>query len=121
MLLFTFESVHAARFTATFVVPRFNSSINVASFSVDNVDICVVFCTTFVVVCCETCCTIACFASPLSVFVVRPDAATIVIVLLLVFDNVLTFLAFRKASASARRRVVDNGAAGTTNAPCNGN
>lgn len=46
----------------------------------------------------------------------RPDA-TIVIVLLLAFDNVLTFLAFRKASASARRRAVDNGAAGTTKAP----
>lgn len=46
----------------------------------------------------------------------RPDA-TIVIVLLLAFDNVLTFLALRKASASARRRA-DNGAAGTTNAPC---
>jgi hypothetical protein len=45
-----------------------------------------------------------------------PDA-TIVIVLLLVFDSVLTFFAFRKASASARRRVADNGAAGTTKAP----
>jgi hypothetical protein len=69
--------------------------------------------------CGETCCTIVCFASPLRAFDVIPDA-TIVIVLLLVFDIVLTFLALRKASASAKRRVAESGAAGTTNAPWNG-
>lgn len=45
-----------------------------------------------------------------------PDA-TIVIVLLLVFDSVFTFFALRNASASAKRRVAESGAAGTTNAP----
>lgn len=45
-----------------------------------------------------------------------PDA-TIVIVLLLVFDIVLTFFAFNKASASASRLVADKGAAGTINEP----
>lgn len=106
-----------ARLTATFV-PRFRSSIKVASFSLDSADSWVVFWTTLLAgdACCETCCTIACFASPLRVFDVMPDA-TIVIVLLLVFDSVLTFFALRKASASARRRVAESGAAGTTNAP----
>lgn len=46
-----------------------------------------------------------------------PDA-TIVIVLLLVFDIVLTFFALSSASASARRRVADRGAPGTINEPC---
>lgn len=68
--------------------------------------------------CDDTCCEIVCFASPLSVFDVIPDA-TIVIVLLLVFDIVLTFLALRNASASAKRRVAESGAAGTTNDPWN--
>lgn len=104
-----------ARFTATFV-PRLRSSINVASFSFDSVEIWFFWTRFEGEVCWETCCTIACFVSPLRVFDVMPDA-TIVIVLLLVFDSVFTFFAFRKASASARRRVADSGAAGTTNAP----
>lgn len=147
-----------ARFTATFV-PRFSSSIKVASFSGERVEICddVVFCCCFAesivdesdddsddddvfvddksdedvsgavtvaargtvgrVVCWETCWTTVCFVSPLSVFEVMPDA-TIVIVLLLVFDIVLTFFALSSASASARRRVADRGAPGTINEPC---
>lgn len=109
-----------ARFTAT-LVPRFKSSINVASFSLDSVEIWVFCAMTWAEDeedCGETCCTIVCFASPLRAVDVIPDA-TIVIVLLLVFDIVLTFLALRKASASAKRRVAESGAAGTTNAPWN--
>lgn len=95
-------------FTATFV-PRLSNSIKVASFSFEIV---VFWIKLLAVACWDTCCAMAFLVRSFNVFDAMPDVTMVI-----VFDNVFTFLVFRKVSASPRRRVDDRGAVGIANEP----